>query len=64
MGFSAAGEVAALMETRFDAGNANAAGPIDRAQSRPDFAVVVLSRYRPGTITVPKDGPDLSSLCR
>ncbi|MGA3259425.1 MAG: alpha/beta hydrolase [Bryobacteraceae bacterium] len=63
MGFSAGGEVAALMETRFDAGNANAAGPIDRASSRPDFAVVVYPGYRPGTITVPKDAPPTFLVC-
>jgi endo-1,4-beta-xylanase len=63
MGFSAGGEVAALMETRFDAGNANAADPIDRASSRPDFAVVVYPGYRPGTITVPKDAPPTFLVC-
>ncbi|MGA2272288.1 MAG: alpha/beta hydrolase [Bryobacteraceae bacterium] len=63
MGFSAGGEVAALMETRFDAGNANAADPIDQASSRPDFAVVVYPGYRPGTITVPKDAPPTFLVC-
>ncbi|MFZ0935229.1 MAG: alpha/beta hydrolase, partial [Bryobacteraceae bacterium] len=63
MGFSAGGEVAALMETRFDAGNPNAADPIDRASSRPDFAVLVYPGYRPGTITVPKDAPPTFLVC-
>jgi len=63
MGFSAGGEVAALMETRFDAGNAAAPDPIDRASSRPDFAVVVYPGYRPGTITVPKDAPPTFLVC-
>jgi endo-1,4-beta-xylanase len=63
MGFSAGGEVAALMETRFDAGNAGAADAIDRASSRPDFAVVVYPGYRPGTITVPKDAPPTFLVC-
>ncbi|MGD0048670.1 MAG: alpha/beta hydrolase [Bryobacteraceae bacterium] len=63
MGFSAGGEVAALMETRFDAGNANVADPIERASSRPDFAVVVYPGYRPGTITVPKDAPPTFLVC-
>ena len=63
MGFSAGGEVAALMETRFDAGNANAADSTDRASSRPDFAVVVYPGYRPGTITVPKDAPPTFLVC-
>jgi endo-1,4-beta-xylanase len=63
MGFSAGGEVAALMETRFDAGNANAADAIDHASSRPDFAVVVYPGFRPGTITVPKDAPRTFLVC-
>ncbi len=63
MGFSAGGEVAALMETRFDAGNPDAADPIERAGSRPDFAVVVYPGYRPGTITVPKDAPPTFLVC-
>jgi len=63
MGFSAGGEVAALMEARFDAGNAGAADAIDRASSRPDFAVVVYPGYRPGTITVPKDAPPTFLVC-
>ena len=63
MGFSAGGEVAALMETRFDAGNASASDVIDRASSRPDFAVVVYPGFRPGTITVPKDAPRTFLVC-
>jgi endo-1,4-beta-xylanase len=63
MGFSAGGEVAALMETRFAAGIANAADGIDRASSRPDFAVIVYPGFRPGTITVPKDAPRTFLVC-
>jgi acetyl esterase/lipase len=63
MGFSAGGEVAALMETRFDAGNDSAADPIDRVSSRPDFAVVVYPGYRPGTITVPRNAPPTFLVC-
>ena len=63
MGFSAGGEVAALMETRFDKGNDSAADPIDRVSSRPDFAVVVYPGFRPGTITVPKDAPPTFLVC-
>lgn len=63
MGFSAGGEVAALIETRFDAGNDGAADPIDRASSRPDFAVVVYPGFRPGVITVPKDAPPTFLVC-
>ena len=63
MGFSAGGEVAALMETRFDAGNDSSTDPIDRVSSRPDFAVVVYPGFRPGTITVPKDAPPTFLVC-
>jgi acetyl esterase/lipase len=52
MGFSAGGEVAALIETRFDG-----------ASSRPDFAVVVYPGFKPGTITVPKDAPPTFLVC-
>jgi acetyl esterase/lipase len=63
MGFSAGGEVAALAETRFDAGKADAADPIDRCSSRPDFAVVVYPGFRPGSVTVPKDAPPTFLVC-
>lgn len=63
MGFSAGGEVAALMETRFDKGNDSSPDPIERASSRPDFAVVVYPGYKPGTITVPKDAPQTFLVC-
>jgi acetyl esterase/lipase len=40
MGFSAGGHLAATAGTRFDAGNASAADPIERASSRPDFLIL------------------------
>ena len=63
MGFSAGGEVAALIETRFDAGNDSSPDPIERVSSRPDFAVVVYPGFRPGAITVPKDAPPTFLTC-
>jgi len=63
MGFSAGGEVAALIETRFDAGNDNSADPVERASSRPDFAIVVYPGFKPGTITVPKNAPPTFLVC-
>ncbi len=63
MGFSAGGEVAALIETRFDAGNDSSPDPIERVSSRPDFAVVVYPGFRPGAITVPKDAPPTFLVC-
>jgi acetyl esterase/lipase len=40
MGFSAGGHLAATAGTHFDAGNPDAADPVDRAGSRPDFLIL------------------------
>ena len=40
MGFSAGGHLASTAATHFDSGDANAADPIERAGSRPDFAIL------------------------
>jgi acetyl esterase/lipase len=40
MGFSAGGHLASTTETHFDSGNPQASDPVDRASSRPDFAVL------------------------
>ena len=40
MGFSAGGHLAATAGTRFDAGDASATDPIERASSRPDFLIL------------------------
>ncbi|HEX4488462.1 MAG TPA: alpha/beta hydrolase [Terriglobales bacterium] len=50
MGFSAGGHLASTVETHFDSGNPNAADPIDRESSRPDFAILaypVITLYPP-----------------
>jgi acetyl esterase/lipase len=39
-GFSAGGHLASTAATRFDAGDPSASDPIDRAGSRPDFAIL------------------------
>ena len=39
-GFSAGGHLASTAATHFDAGKADAADPIDRVSSRPDFAIL------------------------
>jgi acetyl esterase/lipase len=52
MGFSAGGHLASSASTHFDAGNPRAADPIDRASSRPDFAILaypVISFVEPWT---------------
>jgi acetyl esterase/lipase len=52
MGFSAGGHLASTASTHFDAGNAAATDPIDRAGSRPDFTILgypVVSMTEPWT---------------
>ena len=52
MGFSAGGHLASSVSTHFDNGKADAADPIDRAGSRPDFAILaypVISLVEPWT---------------
>lgn len=63
MGFSAGGEVAALAATRFDAGKADAADPVDRRSSRPDFDALIYPGVRADTYTIPKDMPVTFMLC-
>ena len=41
IGFSAGGHLASTAATHFDAGRADAAEPVDRQSSRPDFAILV-----------------------
>lgn len=70
-GFSAGGEVAGMIETRFDAGKPDAEDPIERASSRPDFNVLVYPWYRPGAnradaeplFPVPSDAPPVFMVC-
>jgi acetyl esterase/lipase len=40
IGFSAGGHLTSTAETHFDSGSPDAADPIDRASSRPDFAIL------------------------
>jgi acetyl esterase/lipase len=52
LGFSAGGHLAMTASTQFDAGNATAADPVDRAGSRPDFTILgypVISMVEPWT---------------
>ena len=63
MGFSAGGEVAALAATRFDAGKPDAADPIDRLSSRPDFDALIYPGIRANNYTIPKDTPVTFMLC-
>jgi acetyl esterase/lipase len=63
IGFSAGGYLAALIETRFDAGNDSSPDPIERASSRPDFDIIVYPGYPAGSITVPKNAPPAFLAC-
>lgn len=57
MGFSAGGEIAALAETKFDAGQPKPSDPIDGLNSRPDFAVLGYPGIRAESLTVAKNTP-------
>jgi endo-1,4-beta-xylanase len=63
MGFSAGGEVAALAATRFDAGKPDAADPIDRLGSRPDFDALIYPGIRAESYAIPKEMPVTFMLC-
>ena len=49
IGFSAGGEVGGMIGVKYDAGQADAADPIERASSRPDFNILIYPFYRPGS---------------
>jgi acetyl esterase/lipase len=51
IGFSAGGHLASTAATHFDAGSPSAADPIERAGSRPDFAILVYPVIKMGENT-------------
>jgi hypothetical protein len=64
MGFSAGGEQAARAALNFDDGKPDAADPIDRVGSRPDFAVLVYAGWRQVDLSqVPKNAPPAFCVC-
>lgn len=71
IGFSAGGEVAGMIGTKFDAGNAAASDPVERVSSRPDFNILIYPWYRPGAnkpddpplFPVPADAPPVFMVC-
>lgn len=71
MGFSAGGEVAGMIGTKFDAGKADATDAVERVSSRPDFNVLIYPWYRPGAnkpedkplFPVPADAPPHFMIC-
>jgi len=50
IGFSAGGEVAGMIETKYDNGDPNSSDPIERVSSKPDFTVLIYPFYRPGSV--------------
>ena len=71
IGFSAGGEVAGMIGTKFDAGKPDASDPIESVSSRPDFNVLIYPWYRPGAnnpndpplFPVPADAPQTFMVC-
>lgn len=63
MGFSAGGEVAVMASTRYDMGRADAADPIERQSSKPDYQILIYPGIRAETVTVTKDTPPTFMLC-
>ena len=63
MGFSAGGEVAAMVSTRFDAGKTESPDPVERQSSRPDFDALIYPGIRAESYTIPKDMPVTFMLC-
>jgi endo-1,4-beta-xylanase len=62
LGFSAGGELAALASMKFDAGQADATDPVERAGSRPDFQALIY----PGSsrrVEPAKDSPPAFLAC-
>ncbi len=63
IGFSAGGEVAVLASTRYDAGQASAADPIERQSSKPDYQILIYPGIRAENVVVTKDTPPTFMLC-
>src|SRR5882724_2845186 len=62
MGFSAGGKVAALASTKYDAGNAGAADPIERISSRPAFEALIYPGI-PKQMVLTKQTPPAFLVC-
>ena len=63
IGFSAGGEVAVMASTRYDAGQASAADPIERQSSKPDYQILIYPGIRAENVVVTKDTPPTFMLC-
>jgi endo-1,4-beta-xylanase len=71
IGFSAGGEVAGMIETKYDAGTPDSPDPIERLSSRPDFTALIYPWYRPGAnhpeapplFPIPEGAPPVFMVC-
>ena len=63
MGFSAGGELAALIETKYDAGKADAPDPIERTGSKVDFNILIYPGVQVNKLSFAKDNPPAFLLC-
>jgi Esterase/lipase len=63
MGFSAGGEVAVLASTRYDSGKPDAADPIERQSSKPDYQILIYPGIRAENVNITKDTPPTFMLC-
>lgn len=62
MGFSAGGDLVLYTSTKYDTGKTDAADPVERESSRPDFQIVVYPAI-PKNLTFAKDNPPAFLLC-
>ena len=62
LGFSAGGEVAALVSMRYDTGNKEAADVVEREPSRPDFQALIYPGSS-GRVVPTKESPPIFLLC-
>jgi endo-1,4-beta-xylanase len=63
LGFSAGGELAALVATKYDAGKPDSPDPIERQSSKPDYQVLIYPGIRTDAIEITKDTPPAFLLC-
>lgn len=63
MGFSAGGEVAVMASTRFDMGRVDAADPIERQSSKPDYQILIYPGIRAENVTITTETPPTFMLC-
>jgi len=63
MGFSAGGELAAMVSTRQGEGSLDSADPIERQSTHPNFQILIYPGIRAENIAITKDTPPTFMLC-